>query len=132
MSLICPTIYLDITLDKQMSPIKKYRRRISRIINPPPRPSPNRDVITQRRYASFQIPFSSDDNLSRPRIRYFSPLSVASFSSSGINARVNQNPRRAARRIFHGLTVLPPLRSVAALMADSDKAARYYPAAVVF
>lgn len=56
----------------------------------------------------------------RPQAWHF-PLSLASFSVSEINVRVNQNSRRDVRRIFHELTVLPPLRSVAALTVDSDK-----------
>jgi len=51
-----------------------------------------------------------------------------SLPTLGINARVNQNSRRAARRISHELTVLPPLRSVAALTtALSDKTPRVNP-----
>jgi len=125
MAMICRTIYLD----KQMSLFKRYYRwRIPRIVNLPSRPSPGvNHPASLRRRASFQI-----SSFSAAADTILSPLTVAFLSSSEINARVNQNPRRAARRIFHGLTVLPPLRSVAALTTDSDKTTRYYPAAAVF
>lgn len=55
-----------------------------------------------------------------------SPLGGFPSLASGINVRVNQNSHRATRRVFHQLIVLPLLRPVAALTANSGKTSRYY------